>query len=158
MRFIDEIIIHCSATKLSQTVDTNVIRKWHTKPKSEGGRGWSDIGYHLVIERDGEIQLGRPLERIGAHCKGHNKTSVGICLVGGLNEAGEPDNNFSDVQFDYLEKLIISLRVSYPDIKSVKGHRDYSPDRNNDGKITPDEWFKVCPCFDVGEWMESVGL
>lgn len=152
MRKINKIIIHCSATKADQDINAAIIRSWH----KAAPRKWSDIGYHFVIKRDGTIEAGRPLERSGAHCKGHNSNSIGICLVGGLNGAGGPENNFTDTQFNSLKLLVDGLCFKFG-ITEVKGHRDYSPDKNKDGKITKDEWVKVCPCFDVGGWYYGTG-
>ena len=79
MREIKQIHIHCSATK-TDNISASTIRRWHLQ------RGWSDIGYHYVIGLDGKIEAGRPVSKIGAHAKGYNKTSIGICYIGGLSE------------------------------------------------------------------------
>ena len=78
MRKITEIIIHCADTPERRDVRAADIRKWHVKDN-----GWNDIGYHYVIDLDGTIEAGRDLETIGAHCKGHNQNSIGICYIGG---------------------------------------------------------------------------
>ena len=140
-----EIVVHCSATLAEQNINAALIRAWHKS------KGWSDIGYHFVIKRDGTIEVGRPLTRMGAGVKGHNKYTIHICLIGGLGADGKPVDNFYEKQKGSLKVLIDGLCFKFP-IKAVKGHRDYSPDKNNDGVITKDEWLKVCPCFDVGEW------
>jgi len=87
MRIIDTVIVHCSATKPSMDIGVDVIRQWHMN------KGWSDIGYHYVIRRNGAVELGRDLdkdgdvdEEIGAHAYGHNATSIGICLIGGVDD------------------------------------------------------------------------
>ena len=147
MRNVNKIIVHCSATLIEQDVDAAVIRSWHMSAP----RNWSDIGYHFVIKRDGTIEAGRPLERVGAHCKGFNTGSIGICLIGGLNASGKPEDNFTETQKNSLRLLIDGFKFKYG-LTEIKGHRDYSPDKNNDGVITKNEWLKVCPCFDVGEW------
>ena len=121
-------------------------------------RGWRDIGYHFVIRRDGTIESGRPLERTGAHVKGHNKDSIGICMEGGLNDKGKPKNNFIDKQFNSLKLLIDGFKFQFNiNIENIKGHRDYSPDKNKDGVITKNEWLKECPCFDVQRWYYGTG-
>ena len=85
MREIKEIHIHCSATK--QIVSADTIRRWHTSEP----RSWSDIGYHYVIT--GQIEFGRPLHRMPASARGHNKHAVAICYSGGLNpETGKPED------------------------------------------------------------------
>ena len=72
MRRIDEIIIHCSATVEGKAFYAKDIDKWHK------ARGWKGIGYHYVIDLDGKVEKGRPVEQIGAHCTNHNKYSIGI--------------------------------------------------------------------------------
>lgn len=96
-----------------------MIREWHLE------RGFSDIGYHFVIWRDGYIEEGRPISRIGAHAKGHNSDSIGICLVGGIDEEGKPDSNFTCKQYGALCTLVDEL-VNDPNlnINQVLGHRD----------------------------------
>ena len=123
--------MHCSATKPSQDIGAAEIRRWHVEDN-----GWSDIGYHQVIRRNGAIELGRDLKVSGAHVVGYNKLSVGVCLVGGVNADGAPENNFTPEQFDSLRLTLDYWKRIYPDAR-VMGHRDF-PGVN-----------KACPCFDV---------
>lgn len=149
MNKIDSIVIHCSATKEGVDYRVKDIDKWHRE------RGFQMIGYHYVIDLDGTVELGRPLSMNGAHCntaglsgESYNKHSIGICYVGGLDRNGKAKDTRTDAQKAALRTLVARLREKYP-IKEVIGHRDASPDRNGDGKITPDEYIKLCPCFDV---------
>ena len=147
-RHIDKIVYHCTASKGSQDLDVNDIRRIHLK------RGWSDIGYHLLIKRNGEIQFGRPFDTIGAHVRGHNKTSIGVVYVGGVREDGRtPEDNRTEEQKESLRIVYKFFSLMYPEAEHL-GHRDLSPDRNGDGKITRSEWLKACPCFDVKEFFE----
>jgi N-acetylmuramoyl-L-alanine amidase len=84
VRSINEIIVHCSATREGQHIPVETIKKWHTE-----GRGWTDIGYHFYIELDGTIKKGRDIDKTGAHCKGHNRNSIGICYCGGVETDGK---------------------------------------------------------------------
>ncbi|HBO3276633.1 TPA: N-acetylmuramoyl-L-alanine amidase [Pseudomonas aeruginosa] len=127
------LVVHCAATKPSMDIGLREIRQWHRQ------RGWLDIGYHFVIRRDGTVELGRPVNTIGAHVADHNYESVGVCLVGGIDATGAPENNFTDAQFKSLRELLDKLKVDYPSAKIV-GHRNL--DRN-----------KACPSFDVGSWL-----
>ncbi|CAL9983791.1 amidase [Vibrio phage D81] len=138
------ITVHTSATPPSAKITVNEIRQMHLN------KGWSDIGYHFVITRDGILQVGRPLSRNGAHVKGHNKDNIGICLVGGVDKNGKAENNFNDKQFEALRYLISELSGRYG-IKeeSIKGHRDWFTDINGDGIVDSRDWLKECPCFDV---------
>jgi len=150
MRDIDLIVVHCSATKLGKHVNAAVIRGWHTsKPKN-----WSDIGYHNVILPSGTLETGRPLEKAGAHVRGHNANSIGICMVGGLDDRGQPKNNFTPAQFTTLRAYLDTLVHMYPNARIV-GHRDLSPDSDGDGEIEEWEWMKSCPCFDVKRWLDE---
>ncbi len=136
MRVINQLIIHCSATPPSMDVGVGKIREWHM------AKGWADVGYHRIIKRDGTIEQGRDDETVGAHAKGHNNDSIGICLVGGVNEDGHPDCNFTRHQWVTLadEILLLSIEHNGP---SVHGHREYSS--------------KACPCFDVQAWWDEIG-
>ena len=147
---IDAIVIHCSATRAGQDVRAADIDKWHKE------RGFAMIGYNYVIDLDGTVEVGRPLSRDGAHCntagtsgRSYNRHSIGICYVGGLDKDGKPADTRTPEQKRALRDLVYKLMDEYPGIVEVIGHRDASPDRNKDGKITPNEWIKQCPCFDV---------
>jgi len=143
MRDINLIVIHCSATKAGQDFDVDDIREWHMN-----GRNFKDIGYHFVIRLDGRIERGRPWDVPGAHAKGYNNNSIGICYVGGLNSKGEPADTRTTAQMHALRTAVSMLQAQYPMI-GLTGHRDLSTDLNGDGVITANEWMKACPCFDV---------
>lgn len=143
----DLVVWHCSATRPQANIGAAQIREWHL------ARGWVDIGYHLVVTRAGDLQLGRPLDVIGSHVAGHNAYSVAVCLVGGLDESGrsfqDSPHQYTPQQWETVKQAVVPfLRRLYPRARHV-GHRDLSPDANNDGKITPQEWLKTCPGFDV---------
>ena len=150
MKTIDAIVIHCSATRAGQDVRAADIDKWHKE------RGFAMIGYNYVIDLDGTVEIGRPLSRDGAHCntagtsgRSYNRHSIGICYVGGLDKNGKPADTRTPEQKRALRDLVYKLMGAYPNIVEVIGHRDASPDRNKDGRITPNEWIKQCPCFSV---------
>jgi N-acetylmuramoyl-L-alanine amidase len=145
------LVVHCSATSPIANIGARDIDAMHRQ------QGWGGIGYHYVIRRDGTIERGRPFTTIGAHVKGFNSQSIGICLVGGVDREMRPRENFTLHQYESLRNLLSTLKQTYRDAQIV-GHRDLSPDRNGDGTITPDEWLKACPCFDVREWVRKVGL
>ena len=147
MRHINEIIVHCSATRPEWMEGHSVqsqaeeIDRWHR------GRGWKQIGYHYVIGRQGDLAEGRPIENVGAHTKGHNTASIGICLIGG-HGGGSSDSfsdNFTPAQDRALRRLIAQLRAEYPSIKKVSGHNDYTN-------------LKTCPTFRVKPWLEGVDV
>lgn len=141
MRKINTVVIHCSATPPSRNVDVEEIRRWHTED-----RGWSDVGYHYIIRRDAVVETGRPLGTPGAHVKGHNAASIGICLAGGVDESDAPEANFTVDQMWALRKLLMDIRKDFPAVTKVLGHRDFPGVK------------KACPCFDVREWLWSINL
>jgi N-acetylmuramoyl-L-alanine amidase len=124
------LIVHCSDTpnQYADQVDAKYIHKMHLE------FGWDGIGYHKIICRNGTIENGRPEYWIGAHVKGKNKISLGVCLIG--------QNNFTKQQYDSLEKILNKWKVTYPDAKII-GHRDST--------ITD----KSCPNFDVISWCKE---
>lgn len=154
-RNIRSIAIHCTATREGQDVSANTIRSWHTNPRSKGGRGWSDIGYHFVIRLGGKIELGRDERLTGAHVAGFNTGSIGVVYVGGVDKNGKPKDTRTEQQKKSMLFLVKQLVRAYPKAE-VKGHRDFSPDLNKDGKIQPNEWMKACPSFDAVKWWQEV--
>lgn len=142
MRRIDYIVVHCSATIEGLYFDVSDIDAWHKK------RGWSGIGYHYAVLLDGKVQKGRPETQMGAHVKGHNKNSIGVCYIGGLGKDLAPKDTRTGLQKESLLKLLKQLKNKYPKAK-ILGHRDFSEDLNNNGIIEPFEFSKSCPCFDA---------
>jgi N-acetylmuramoyl-L-alanine amidase len=143
MRKINEIIVHCTATRpdwwagKSAAAKVKEITRWHLD------RGWSDIGYHYLIDRDGTVVTGRPLDRTGAHVKGHNTGTVGISLFGGFGgSAGDSfADNFTEDQERALLDLIAKLKADHPSITKISGHNQYAA--------------KACPCFSVPAWLKK---
>jgi N-acetylmuramoyl-L-alanine amidase len=146
MRPLNEIIIHCTDTPAhwweSKSAREKVaeVRRWHVKE-----RGWSDIGYHFLVDRDGTVVTGRPLEKVGAHVKGHNLGTIGISLFGGYGGAATDafDDHFTLDQEEALRKLIAKLKKDHPTITKVSGHNQYAS--------------KACPCFSVPNWIVGDG-
>lgn len=138
-RNIREIIIHCTDTREGKDYTVDDIRNWHTM-KPPKGRGWADIGYHYVIYRDGSIMPGRDIDKIGAHCSGHNSYSIGVCYVGGRSIEGKTKDTRTPAQKAALLSLLQFLKAVYPDAH-IYGHHDF--DRGKD-----------CPCFDAKEYKE----
>lgn len=149
MKTIDAIIIHCSATKAGQDFKVKDIDRMHR------ARGFNQIGYHFVIDLDGTIEEGRPLSIEGAHCNtrgtsgiSYNKHSIGICYIGGLDATGKPADTRTAAQKQSMCELVMKLKQQYP-IAEILGHRDTSPDLNDNGIVESSEWIKMCPCFDA---------
>lgn len=131
MRTIEKIIIHCSATPEGRPHSVEDIRRWHR------AQGFADVGYHFVVGLDGAVFRGRPLEQVGAHCRGQNARSIGICYIGGLTADGRsPRDTRTSAQRLALEALVMLLRLRFPRA-TVHGHNEFAA--------------KACPCFDVRE-------
>lgn len=143
MRQINLIVVHCSATPEGRDVTAADINRMHI------ARGFKKIGYHYVVRLDGTVETGRKENEIGAHAKGYNANSIGVCYVGGLASDGKtPKDTRTPAQKSALKKLLHTLKQRYPDARIV-GHRDLSPDTNHNGKVDKWEWIKACPCFDA---------
>lgn len=143
MKKVEAIIIHCSATKAGQNFHAADIDRWHRE------QGFKCIGYHWVIDIYGNVEAGRPETMTGAHCKGWNDRSIGVCYIGGLDAQGKPADTRTVGQKVAMANVVAKILERYPTITQVIGHRDTSPDINGDGVISPSEWIKACPCFDV---------
>jgi N-acetylmuramoyl-L-alanine amidase len=141
VRPLNEIIVHCTATRPdwweTRTTAQKVaeVKRWHVQD-----RGWSDIGYHFLIDRDGKVVAGRPLQDVGAHTQGHNTGTIGISLFGGHGSAATDAfaENYTPEQDKALRDLIAHLRTNYPSITKVSGHNQYAA--------------KACPGFNVPTW------
>lgn len=141
MRPLNEIIVHCTATRPQWMAARHIaekvaeIQRWHVED-----RKWNDIGYHFVIDRDGTVAPGRPLETVGAHVAGRNTGTIGVALIGGHGSAKNDqfDENFTLEQDRALRGLIADLKTRYPSIKKVTGHNQYAA--------------KACPGFSVPAW------
>lgn len=128
-RTINEIIVHCTATRRNQPVTVEDVRRWHKE------KGWADIGYHYLVYLNGEIHKGRPEDVAGAHCAGHNAHSIGVCYVGGLDLLGrDPEDTRTEQQKTALDSLLRQLKTKYPEAR-ICGHRDFAN--------------KACPSFDA---------
>ena len=113
--------MHCTATPPSMDIGAEKINEWHL------AKGWSGIGYHFVVKRDGTVEDGRPLEKAGAHVKGFNAESIGVALVGGVSEDDRTvsENNFPDKQIVEALRFVHNLRKEYDiPIENVMGHKE----------------------------------
>lgn len=125
------LVVHCSDTEDDQNLSAMDIHKMHLS------FGWNGVGYHKIITRSGKIENGRPEYWTGAHVKGKNNISLGVCLIG--------KNKFTAKQFLSLKKVLRKWKNSYPEAKIV-GHRETG------------NTHKTCPNFDVKSWIKDKGL
>ena len=178
LRPVSWIVLHCSATKLSQSYPYERLARDH---KKRGFGEWP--GYHFYVTKDGTLYYCRPIGVKGCHVKGHNEGTVGVCYEGGLRDvqvAGSkfqvsgskvqgsgskvqgsgfkapsglrPESPYEDTrtaeQMITLHWLLVTLHEIWP-LAKICGHRDFSPDKNGNGVIDPWEYIKACPCFDA---------
>jgi len=130
MKEVLYIVVHCSATKVTQPYTAADIDRDHR------ARNWAMIGYHWVVERDGSITPGRPEQYAGAHVRHYNEHAIGVCYIGGRDARGRNADTRTPRQKASLHYLLRVLRESYPQAR-IQGHRDF-PDVAKD-----------CPCFDA---------
>ena len=140
---VQGIIVHCTDTpadwRLDQPTSAKVaeVRRWHIEE-----RGWKDIGYHWLIDRDGTIAPGRAETAIGAHVAGHNAGTIGISLFGGKG-SGIHDGfyrHYTSAQDLALRKLIAAIRLCGGEPMWVNGHNQFDKG-------------KACPGFWVTDWI-----
>ena len=122
------LVVHCSDTENNKDLSAVNIHQMHLK------FGWNGIGYHKIINRSGKVENGRPEYWIGAHVKGKNDISLGVCLIG--------RDKFTKKQYLSLERVLKKWKLLYPQAKII-GHRDAG---NTD---------KTCPNFDVEIWSKN---
>ncbi len=185
MRAIDLLVVHCSATPNGKDLfqrtpagevvltPVEVIEGWHgyagfqRHPRAidRFNPRLQHVGYQFVIYTNGAIATGRALDETGAHAKGYNERSIGICMIG--------TDRYTQAQWTQLAGLCTSLSKKLgmelvTDVENqvpgasierrklrVLGHRDLSADLNRDGAIQPREWIKTCPGFEVAKWFAA---
>ena len=136
LREINKIIVHCTATPEGRHTTIEDVRRWHLD------RGWSDIGYHFLIYLDGSVHAGRPVEKQGAHTKGHNKESIGIAYVGGIDKVNfKAKDTRTEEQKDALVDMLEYFKIAHPDAV-IHGHRDFAN--------------KACPSFDATKEYDNI--
>lgn len=149
MRPINEIVIHCSATRANQDYTPEQLTRDHI------ARGFNSAGYHFYIRKSGNVHHFRPIEEIGAHVKGHNADSIGICYEGGMSNDGKALDTRTEQQKKALTDLLTELKQKFPKAV-ILGHRDLSPDLDHDGTVEPNEWVKWCPSFDAKKEYKNI--
>ncbi len=145
MREITHIVMHCTATPATSDIGAADVHRWHLQ------RGWSGIGYHFVIRRNGKIEPGREIEKKGAHVAGFNATSIGISLAGGVASNGQsPLDNFTDGQLHSARDLVLDLMATYRIPRSnLMGHNEVI------AQITQGSP-KACPVFSMERFRTMV--
>lgn len=175
-RKIELVVVHCSATPDDRTLfygtpgtrdlrtPADEIDVWHfqrgfrrdVKARAAFNPHFQAIGYHFVIARNGALLTGRHPDEIGAHVKGWNANSIGICLVGKERYTGAQWAALAVLVRELCEANCVPKRFATAISRvGVCGHRDLSRDKNGDGRIKPDEYIKLCPGFNVEDWLQG---
>lgn len=141
MRRIDNIVIHCTATPQTTTIES--IRNYWKK-----NLGWQNPGYHFLIKPNGEAVNLQPIDKPSNGVAGHNANSIHLSYIGGVDGGGKAVDNRTIQQKETLLRLVKQFKAQFPAAR-VLGHRDFSPDRNGNGKVDSWERIKECPCFDA---------
>ena len=143
MRRIDYIVVHCTAGRKSDTI-AKLKAGWRKL-------GWKNNGYHIVVDGEGKRHDITPLEKVSNGVAGHNANSIHVSYMGGVNfDTNKSEDTRTPEQKSTLLEVLLELRLKFPQAK-ILGHRDFSPDNNNNGKIDKWEWIKACPSFDAKE-------
>ena len=146
MRAIKYIAVHCTASSQHTTIK-ELQQEFRRK-------GWKNPGYHYVVAADGTITQLLDEDKVSNGVKGYNSVLINVAYIGGIDAEGKPIDNRTAAQKASLAGLLGMLRKKYP-TATIQGHRDFSPDRNHNGRIEPNEYIKACPCFDAkGEYKD----
>ena len=152
MARIQYLVIHCTATPEGREVSAAEIRRWHTAPVSQGGRGWKQVGYTDMVHLDGRVErlvnnnedAQVDLWEVTNGAKGYNSMSRHIVYVGGCDNAGKPKDTRTEAQREALKRYVEDFHARFPQVKIV-GHHELNPG-------------KACPSFDVPTWLRSIGI
>ena len=144
MRALKRIFVHFSGAAATQTA-ASIARYWRQTYPEWRGRP----GYHILVEADGTAHRLQPDEDYTNGVAGFNASALHVCFIG--------DGAWTAAQAATIKKRIEHWQKAYGRL-AVRGHRDASPDRNGDGRVTPDEWLKICPGFDVRAWCTANGI
>ena len=146
------LVLHCTATPEGREVSADEIRRWHTAPVSQGGRGWKQVGYTDMVHLDGRVERlvdNNEDAQVDAWevtngAAGYNSVSRHIVYVGGSDKAGNPKDTRTEAQREALKHYVEDFHRRFPQIRIV-GHHELNPG-------------KACPSFDVGKWLREIGI
>lgn len=135
MREIKYIAIHCTATSQSATVQS-ILKFWKEK------RGWTNPGYHFLIEPNGIVHNLQPIDKHSNGVAGFNHCTINIAYIGGIDEKGNPVDNRTEIQKKRMLEILNQLKIQFPNAK-IRGHRDFPNVK------------KACPSFSVSTWLSE---
>ena len=147
------LVLHCTATPAGREVTGDNIRRWHTSPVSQGGRGWKQVGYTDLFHLDGSVErlvnnnedMNVDPWEITNGAAGYNSVSRHIVYAGGVdaNDVNKAVDTRTPAQKEAMRRYVLDFHKRFPGVKIV-GHNQLAA--------------KACPSFDVPEWLESIGI
>lgn len=147
------LVLHCTATPAGREVTGDDIRRWHTSPVSQGGRGWKQVGYTDLFHLDGSVErLVKNNEDMSVDpwevtngAAGYNSVSRHIVYAGGVdaNDVNKAVDTRTPAQKEAMKRYVLDFHRRFPGVRIV-GHNQLAA--------------KACPSFDVPEWLESIGI
>jgi len=143
-------VIHCTGTTQTATIES-IKKYWKEVLK------WNDVGYHYIIPPSGIEEQLLDITKVSNGVKNHNHDSLNISYIGGVDSDGNIVDNRTNQQKETLQRLVEQFSIQFPKAV-IKGHRDFSTDKNKNGRIEPQEWMKACPSFEVKDWLNEIGF
>lgn len=147
------LVIHCTATPAGREVSADDIRRWHTSPVSQGGRGWKQVGYTDLFHIDGRVErlvnnnedMNVDPWEVTNGAAGYNSVSRHIVYAGGVdaNDVNKAVDTRTTAQKEAMKRYVLDFHKRFPEVKIV-GHNQLAA--------------KACPSFNVPEWLESIGI
>lgn len=149
MRKVNWITLHCTGAAATQTLES-IQAHWRSL-------GWRNPGYHYLITIDGTVHVLAPHSQVTNGVAGHNANAIHVAYTGGVDSFGRIADTRTTAQRNAMAKLVNELAAQYP-TSAILGHRDFSPDKNRNGRIEEHEWIKACPSFSVKAWLQEIGF
>lgn len=148
MRRIKYLVVHCTASPQTQKV-SDILHYW------KNALGWKSPGYHVLVEADGTAHELKNIATPTNGVRGFNANSIHISYIGGINKEGKAVDNRTPQQKEVMLSYLKSWKKQFPEAK-ILGHRDFSPDKNGNGRIDPWERIKECPSFEAIEEFKNL--
>lgn len=142
-RNIKYLVVHCTASPQKQRV-SDILAYW------KNVLGWRSPGYHVLVEPDGTAHELASIDEVTNGVKGFNSNSLHISYIGGVDPDGRPIDNRTPEQKATIIRYLKAWKAKFPKAK-IQGHRDFSPDKNGNGRVDKWERIKECPSFDAKE-------
>lgn len=144
------LVLHCTASPQTQKVK-DILAYW------KNALGWKSPGYHVIVQPDGVAVELQPIELPTNGVKGFNSNSIHISYIGGVDSNGKALDNRTPQQKETITRYLKKWHAMFPSAK-ILGHRDFSPDKNGNGRVDPWERIKECPSHEVSDWLKEINF